>query len=307
MSIDLEAAGRFVLGDARLLDRHRLAMLLHGAGPGPALAALRAYRNEDSGFGHALEPDVRAPESETTATLQALELLEELGAGAGEGGADAGAGGADIAEMAPAGEMARAAAAWVGSVAAADGGVPFVLPGAAASPHAPWMVPSEGGSHLTLALAAVLWRLGIADPWRQRGSEWGWRRIEGTEPLGGYWVKFGLAFLDAVPDGVRAAAAIETLRPRLGADGSLPVPGGTESERLRPLTLSPTPGARSRALFAPALIEDELDRLEAAQEEDGGWSFDWLAWCPGQEVEWRGKITVDALRALAAHGRIGRE
>jgi hypothetical protein len=286
LAVDVAAAERFVLGDARLLDRHRLAMLLHGAGPEAALAALAAYRNEDGGFGHALEPDVRAPESETTAALQALELLEELGAGEGE--------------------MARDVAAWVDSAAAADGGIPFVLPSAAASPHAPWMVPTDGGSHLTLALAAVLWRLGIDAPWRQRGSEWSWRRIEGEEPFAGYWVKFGLAFLDAVPDAERAEAAIEALRPRLGEDGSLPVPGGTEAERLRPLTLSPTPGSRSRALFEPALIEAELDRLEAAQHEDGGWSFDWLAWSPGQEVEWRGRVTVDALRTLAAHGRLDR-
>jgi hypothetical protein len=33
MSVDLVAAERFVLGDARLLDRHRLAMLPHGGGP----------------------------------------------------------------------------------------------------------------------------------------------------------------------------------------------------------------------------------------------------------------------------------
>jgi hypothetical protein len=283
-SVDVKAAERFVLATGRLLDRHRLAMLLHGAGPEPALAALVAYRNPDGGFGNALEPDVRAPESETTSALQGLELLEELGAGEGE--------------------PARAAARWVAGVADPDGGVPFVLPSAAAAPHAPWMVPTAGGSHLTLALTATLWRLGIDDPWRQLGTDWSWRRIEGEEPFDGYWVKFGLAFLDAVPDAERAAAAIESIRPRLGDDGSLPVPGGTATERIRPLALSPTAGARSRALFDPALIEAELDRLEAAQEDDGGWSFDWLAWSPGQEVEWRGKVTVDALRTLAAHGRL---
>jgi hypothetical protein len=158
-----------------------------------------------------------------------------------------------------------------------------------------------------LAFAAVLWRLGIDDPWRELGTEWSWRRIEGEEPFDGYWVKFALAFLDAVPDADRAVAAIESIRPRLGSDGSLPVPGGTETERLRPLALSPTPGARSRSLFEPALIEAELDRLEAAQEDDGGWDFDWLAWSPGQQVEWRGKVTVDALRSLAAHRRPARD
>jgi len=42
MPIDINAAERFVHAAARLLDRHRLAVLLHGA---PVLDALRAYRN----------------------------------------------------------------------------------------------------------------------------------------------------------------------------------------------------------------------------------------------------------------------
>jgi hypothetical protein len=43
------------------------------------LNAVRAYCNPDGGFGHALEPDVRAPQSEPTATLRALDTLIELG------------------------------------------------------------------------------------------------------------------------------------------------------------------------------------------------------------------------------------
>ena len=31
--------------------------------------------------------------------------------------------------------------------------------------------------------------------------------------------------------------------------------------------------------------------------------FDWLAWSPGQAVEWRGIVTLRALATLRAHGR----
>ena len=51
-------------------------------------------------------------------------------------------------------------------------------------------------------------------------------------------------------------------------------------------------------------IDADLDRLEQGQQEDGGWTFDWLAWSPGQAVEWRGGVTFRALATLAAHGRI---
>src|SRR5947209_14415800 len=129
MAVDVASAERFMLANARLLDRHRLAVLLHGAPAAPAIDALRAYRNPDGGFGHALEPDVRAPASEPAATLHALDVLAGIGA-LGD-------------------PMVADAAAWFASIADLDGGVPFVLPTASAHPHAPWMVPSDGGSQLT--------------------------------------------------------------------------------------------------------------------------------------------------------------
>jgi hypothetical protein len=284
MPIDIDTAERFIHANARLLDRHRLAVLLDGAPVAPVLDALRAYRNPDGGFGHALEPDVRAPQSEPASTLTALWVLTEVGA-LGD-------------------PMVTAAAAWVGTIAEPDGGVPFVLPTAATHPHAPWMTPSPGGSILTFALAGALWEAGSGEPWLRRATEWCWAKLDRPEGLDANGVRFALDFLDAVPDEARAGAAIERLRPKLGADGSIPVSGGAENERVTPLTLSERPGRRSRALFGDDQIEADLDLLELEQQDDGGFTFDWLGWSPGQTVEWRGAMTVRALSALHAHGRI---
>ena len=84
----------------------------------------------------------------------------------------------------------------------------------------------------------------------------------------------------------------------------MPIAGGTENERLTPLALSERPDRRSRALFDDHQIEADLDRLEQGQREDGGWTFDWLEWSPGQSVEWRGAMTLRALATLTTHGRI---
>lgn len=284
MPVDIDTAEQFICANARLLDRHRLAVLLHRAPSGPVLDALRAYRNSDGGFGHALEPDVRTPGSEPAATLHALEVLAELGA-LGD-------------------PMGTAAAAWVATIAGPDGGVPFVLPASGSYPHAPWMVAADEASHLTFALAAMLWTANSAEPWLQQATEWCWAKLAFPEKLDGWWVKFALDFLDAVPDEERAVAAIQELRPLIAADGSIPVPGGTDDERLTALTLAPRPGGRSRALFTDAQIAADLDRLEQEQQDDGGWLFDWLAWSPGQSVEWRGILTLRMLAALALHGRI---
>lgn len=284
MSVDVELAERFIHANARLLDRHRLAVLRHGAEIDPVLAALCAYRNPDGGFGHALEPDVRAPDSEPAAALHALEVLAGIGA-------------LDD-------PMVADAASWIATIADPDGGVPFVTPACAAYPHAPWMVASDGGSHLTFAIAGALWEAGSNEPWLQRATEWCWAKLERPDELGAYFVKFALAFLDAVPDAPRAQATIEQLRSRIDADGSMAVAGGTENERLRPITLSARPGARSRALFTEGQIEADLEQLEQAQQPDGGWTFDWLAWSPGQSAEWRGAVTLRALATLGLHRRI---
>src|SRR5579859_7912749 len=117
MPIDLPAAEHFIWSAARLVDRHRYALLFADGPAEPVVEALRGYRNPDGGFGHGLEPDLRGPGSQPTPTLYALEILNEAGA-------------AD-------GELARSARAWIASVAEQDGGVPNVLPGYEGYPHAP--------------------------------------------------------------------------------------------------------------------------------------------------------------------------
>ena len=284
MSIDIDAAQRFVLTNARLLDRHRLAVIVREAPVEPVLAALRAYRNPDGGFGHALEPDIRDPASQPASTLHALEVL------AGVGALDD--------------RMVSDAAAWVASIAEPDGGVPMALPTAAAHPRAPWMSPSSGGSFLTFALAARLRQAGSEVPWLDGATDWCWADLERADELSANGVRFALDFLDTVSDEPRALEAIERLRPKLDADGSIPVSGGVEDERITPLALSERPTGRSRALFTDDQIAADLDRLESGQQDDGGWTFDWAAWSPGQSVEWRGAMTLWVLTVMRAHGRI---
>lgn len=282
MPIDSDAAETFIWSAARLVDRHRYSMLFADGAAEPVAAALSGYQNADGGFGHALEPDLRCPQSQPAATLYALEMLHEAG----------------LLES----EMASAARGWVASIAAPDGGIPSALPGFERFPHAPWW-SAEPGSMLTFAIAGVL-HAGppIRDPWLEPATEWCWRAIEAVTEPSGYWLKFACAFLDSVSDDRRARAALARLRPRIDPAAFAPA-GGIEGERLRPLDISPRPGSRSRELFSDADIEAHLDQVERGQREDGGWMFDWRAWSPAQTAAWRGTVTIRALSWLRDNGR----
>ncbi|NYI76794.1 hypothetical protein [Nocardioides panzhihuensis] len=282
MSIDLHAARQFLYNDARLLERHLASTLLDNAPAEPVLTALRAYRTDDGGWGHALEPDLRGPNSQVSAAMSALGVLAQID----------GSGNPLIMETAD----------WLQSVTLPDGSVPHVLPTASAYPRAPWMEPNDAG-FLTYSTAAHLWSLGADHPWLRSATGWCWKQIE-TKELAGYEAVFALRFIDAVPEPARAARAVERFRPSLRPDGSIPIPGGVDGERVTPLQLSPRPGAPSRALFPDDLIEAGLDKLENEQLDDGGWDFDFLHWSPGQIVEWRGIVTLAALDTLRTHGRV---
>ncbi|GAB3598601.1 hypothetical protein [Microbacterium tumbae] len=284
MTIDLEAARRFLYDGARVLERHLAAVLLDGAPADTALAALRAYRTVDGGWGHALEPDLRGPDSQVSAAMSALGVLARIGASGDP--------------------LVAATADWLRSIALPDGSVPHVLSSASAYPRAPWMQPGDAG-FLTFRTAAHLWSLGARHSWLGPATAWCWGQIE-TRELAGYEAVFALSFIDAVPEGPRAAEAVERFRPSLDSDGGIPIPGGVDGERVTPLQLSPRPGAPSRALFSDDVIEEGLDQLEREQLDDGGWDFDFLHWSPGQEVEWRGIVTLEALSTLYAHDRIPR-
>ena len=119
-----------------------------------------------------------------------------------------------------------------------------------------------------------------------------------------YTVRYGADFLDAVPDRARADELLDQLAARIPADGLLRVDAGTEGEVIRPLEVAPWPEHAARRRFDAAVIERELDRLAAEQQPDGGWTFSWGAWNPAVAWEWRGAVTVAALRTLSAYGRV---
>ena len=283
---DLDAAGQFLAANARVLERRWFERAFGGGGAEPVRDAVAAYRNPDGGLGQALEPDGRCPGSQPLAIEFGLHVLHD---------ADAWDDG-----------LAAAACDWLAAHAPTGGGAVFVDPVIAGWPHAPWWVPEAGApaSLITTGLiAGTLHAHRVDHPWLDRATELLWQRVGGLAGTGPYDLRAVLHFLDHVPDRDRAGTAVAALAPVLAAPGVVALDPAAAGEVHTPLDFAPLPGSLARDMFAGDVIAAHLDQLAAAQRDDGGWMFNWLAWAPAAEREWRGAVTVRALQLLRANGR----
>jgi hypothetical protein len=281
---DIDAAEQYLAANARVLERRHFERVFRGGGPLPVREAVAAYRNPDGGFGHALEPDGRCPGSQPIAVEFGLRALHE---------ADAWDDG-----------LAQGACGWLAAHAPAAGGAVFVDPSIAGWPHAPWWVPEDGAPPSLIStglLAGTLHARRVEHPWLDGATAVLWSRIDSLTSVGPYDMRGVLRFLDHVPDRARARAAADRLGPAILSVVALEP--GASGEVMTPLDFAPSPDSVARDLFDGRVIGAHLDHLAAAQHDDGGWMFNWQAWSPAAEREWRGAVTMDALHLLRANGR----
>ena len=288
-----------------------LARYRHAFGAAKAtevLDALRAYRNGDGGFGHALEPDCRAPDSSVLGTMMALRVLHDLGTPADE-------------------PLLTGAVVWLQAQLQTDldGSVwPFLPPPAEAYPHAPWWNQSEPGE-----LARTFGGFRVNPRAELLGRLWHWPALLPEGLLAQLTVETRdavLAGLDAGDVNGHAAAAVFAGSPGIPEVHRLPVleyladmlpnrvqttPDSFDEYGLSPLAVAPTPGhPLAAALEGP--LSAALLHLIASQASDGSWgpSWNWFGqfpetW-PTAEAEWRSALTLDALLTLRAWGRLAR-
>jgi hypothetical protein len=270
-----------------VLDQRRFDRLLHGGDAAPVRDAVAAYRNADGGFGHAIEPDCRCPQSQPAAIGMALSILDDADAW------DAG--------------LAQDACDWLERNAAVGGGATFVEPGVDDWPHAPWWVPEDGRPASLIQtglIAGTLHARAVSHPWLDRATEVMWSRIGELSSPGAYDMFGVLKFLDCVPDRDRAQQAFEKAGRLLLDHHLVELDPDAPGEVHGPLNFAPRPRSLARQLFDAATIDAHLDHLADAQQDDGSWTFNWPAWSPAAAADWRGFLTVDALSLLMANGRL---
>ena len=116
----LDRARQFVAAKGRLIDA---VLVQHALGEGSGtdvLVALAPYQNDDGGFGHGLEPDLRTPASTAIATSLGLQILRRI--------------------KAPANHpvVSRAIGYLLRTFDRTQGVWPIIGPAVDEAPHAPW-------------------------------------------------------------------------------------------------------------------------------------------------------------------------
>ncbi|MFE9771559.1 hypothetical protein ACFYOV_07800 [Streptomyces sp. NPDC005931] len=294
----LARAERFVWLTARVLEQRLFAHRFRDGGADPVETALDAYRNEDGGYGHALEPDLRGPVSQPLHTAHALRVLDSVGR----------CGGRRVEQV----------CRYLTSVSTADGALPAVHPAQRGYPTAPYVpVVDDPPSELlaTGPVVGLLHRNEVWHAWLFRATDFCWQAIETLEHSHPYEIRAAVAFLDSAPDRARAEAAAERLGglvrgQRLAVldpddlDACPVAPGYAPGEHHFPHDYAATPHSLARGWFRDEEMERSLDHLAAEQREDGGWPVRWRQWAPAPVLEARPVVTIEALSTLRAYGRL---
>jgi hypothetical protein len=288
----LSNARDFILTHARLLERRLFEVRFANASPASVAQTVHAYRNTDGGLGHALEPDLRCPDSQPLFVEVGLAALCEAGCHDQE--------------------LALSVCPFLESVSDDRGLVPPILETALRSPHASHWSRSSLAPDLnpTAGICGLLHYQGIQHPWLSRATETCCAMLIASPPLEAHTLVCASRLADHLPDRALARRrlystalfdAVASALPR--ASFFLPETP-TQGYGLTPLHFAPDPASAWRALFSEAQIDGHLQELVDRQQPDGGWPISWEAPGPAATLEWRGRGTLDAISRLAAYGRI---
>jgi hypothetical protein len=282
----LARAEEFIWSNARLLERRLFAHLFKGAPAEPVRAALRAYQNEDGGFGNALEPDKRCVDSQPIDQEVALHVLGEVGT-----------------DAASVGRMCD----FLAAISTAEGGVPFVLPSVRSAPRAPWWNTDDNppaSLNPTASIAGLLHKHGFRHAWLEGATEYCWNAIGASQLDEPHLLVAIITFLENAPDQARARREFDRLATSLFENNLVAIDPDTEGYVKMPLDYAPTPQSWCRRLFSDEVIAEHLAALAARQQPDGGWAIAWPPVSPACESEYRGIVTLGALRTLRAYGQL---
>lgn len=296
-----EKACSFIQQQGRPLERALYAYHFAGGSPEPVLAALASFQNPDGGFGRALEPDFRLPDSSAIATTVGLQILRAV-------------------QVPTDHPLVRRAMRYLLDTYDAENQVwPIIPANADSAPHAPWWGYSEN--------LAGQWGGFLANP---RAEIVGYLHEHAALVPADLKDALTAAVADHLDQTREEPIMFDLLcYVRLTETRSLPkdlldrlIPRVAEifdrlvvrdPEQWREYGLKPIEVVKSpQSPFIRGLereVEQNLDFEIERQEEDGSWAPAWTwseshpeTW-PTAERDWKGVLTLHTLKILRDFGR----
>ncbi len=237
-----------------------------------ALAALATYQNPDGGFGHRLEPDITAPESNPFAASLALAVMLATGA-------------------TPPDPVVARLGDWLVADQDEDGGWRFA-PAVADAPMAPWFAGWAFPSlNPALSLVGQAVRLGLDLPGTFARTRALFDRLASLDAIPMATFYDLLPYVDHVPwvEHPERDAYLQACAARVEALAA----EGAYEDAVHFFQHAGPPSGPIVGLLPPALVAAQLVRLRAEQREDGGWPT------PYDEA-WRSWVTAYAAATLVA-------
>lgn len=275
MAANLKAARDYIYAHGTLWERALFAYHFEGGSLARLHACLATYQNEDGGFGHAFEHDIRCPDSNPLALEFLLTVLRVC----------------DI----PPGGLLNGTDTWLEKQLLPDGSLrnpPAVLD----YPHAPWW--AGGGQDVPIAIVGNLHAHGQSTPTLlAAAARWAEQRMSPAQIRANEWLFMcyrPYEYYFALPTSpVHQACRAATLENIIALAEAMP-PEQTYS--LFFFACDPTSHA-AKAL-PQTLLEASLATLYEAQQDDGSWHDQHGL------AHWYPYVTICALLTLRRFGML---
>ncbi len=297
-----QRAKNFIMEQGRALDQRRFEFHFKDGSADAVLAALSPYQNDDGGFAHSLEPDIRTPASSAIVTTIGFQILREI--------------------QAPASHrvVRKGIQYFIDTYDESQRVWHIVPPEVDDAPHAPWWnyesTTESFGRFLVNPRAEILGYLhefsdNVPTELLNTLTTVVLEHLESLPDkmeMHDVLCCVRLAETEALPDRDKVWAKLACAATQGVARNAEQLTGYV----LKPLWLVPSPESPLTAGLKDE-VEMNLDFEIGQQGEDGSWSpnFSWddqdpEAWQTAKK-EWQSRITVDTLKTLKDFGRIEQE
>ncbi|MGD1980270.1 MAG: hypothetical protein PVK01_00705 [Flavobacteriaceae bacterium] len=283
----------FILVNARMIERRLFHFYFEQGSAEGVYHALYAYRNEDGGFGHGMEPDTASPESQPLFSVMALETLDEVGYLNKE---------IILEDFMP----------YFEKITTDKGGIPWMFKPLSNYPCQDHFktVKEWAALSTTSSLLGLLEKYKVNHPWMVNAEEFVWSEFERIQDRHSFCylcVPRWLYFLAHTKNRIKADKQINYLKESIllknfrcadYTDQGWGLYGKPHS-----LDYAPSPTGILAKLYGQELINADLDELIRRQKQDGRWDT-WYGLSEGTRLEWAGMQTLYTLKILKNYERI---